>query len=104
VDYVPPYTPRAGHQHRRYAPLSGKHEDLAVTLHAGITRQPRDGSLPVQVPHVELHLAWKEKGLPDWNVRVVGGWQNGRQMGMIRWMVKGVIEQLPVVWRLSAWL
>lgn len=131
--YDPPYKPRAKHafpRSRQLAPLSPADsstvqtvpDNFAITLHAALSRQPRDGPLPFSSTHIELSLAWHEpewfkwipgrKYVPAMNLAFVEGEkgtvavykkQNDRP-GIVRGLVKGVVGSLPVVWRVAGWL
>jgi hypothetical protein len=97
-------------------------DKFTITLHAALSRQPRDGPLPFSLPHIELHLAWPEperfkwvpgrKWVPSWRLSYVEG-EDGvivvrtnqdEKRGMVRGLAKGVVGSLPVVWRFAGWL
>lgn len=111
--YKPPYIVRAKARNRQYPGPSGEPDTATYTVQASISRHPDDGPLPFGAGHLELRLAWLSpetlafawvpgrKYVPAWDVQLVKGQQ---REGTARWVVRGVVSQLPVVWRLARWL
>ncbi|WVQ83492.1 hypothetical protein IAT38_005633 [Cryptococcus sp. DSM 104549] len=117
-----PYTPRLGSSpHSLPAPPTDKpttpDEDFTLSLYLSLSRPH---PLPQQTSYrFELCLAWAGqlqphglrsyipggKYIPEWDVKVVGGGEAGRERVLDpRKVVRGVVAGLPVVWRLAGWI
>ena len=127
--YQPPYQPRIKNGSAVLSPAlfpsaalsQALSNDFSLTFHATLSRQPHDGPLPFSQPHMELRLAWPEpkwfkwvpgrKWVPDVSLKYVEGGERemvvrrpeAEKRGMIRGLVKSVVQSLPVVWRLARW-